>query len=264
MIVACTLLLGYAAICALAYFAQTLLLFPGAGRGDRGLQATPSRARVEWIEHEGIRTRILVLESGHAGPLVLYFPGNGEDLASAARVSEELADHACSVLAVEYPGYGASEGSPSMDALLRNARAAASFAKSLAARLGVPLCVTGSSLGTFCAVRAAADGGVWRLLLRAPPTTMADAARARFWWLPVRMLLRHPFDNLSPAPGVLCPVLIVHGQDDRVVAPELGARLARALPSARFVLVPGHGHNDLSLARDGPVGGEIASFLEGP
>lgn len=38
------------------------------------------------------------------------------------------------------------------------------------------------------------------------------------------------------------PTLVVWGEDDAVVTPDFGAAYARAIPDARFVLVPGAGH----------------------
>jgi pimeloyl-ACP methyl ester carboxylesterase len=100
-----------------------------------------------------------------------------------------------------------------------------------------------------------------RLLLRAPPTTLAAAAKARFGFLPVDLLLRHRFDNATPAPRVNCPVLVLHGDRDGIVPQALGRELAALLPHGRFVGVPGAGHNNLHLSVQGPVAGELRAFF---
>ena len=42
--------------------------------------------------------------------------------------------------------------------------------------------------------------------------------------------------------GLALPVLVVHGEDDRLVPAEVGRELARRAPNARLVLVPGGSH----------------------
>jgi 2-hydroxy-6-oxo-octa-2,4-dienoate hydrolase len=42
--------------------------------------------------------------------------------------------------------------------------------------------------------------------------------------------------------GLALPVLVVHGDDDRLVSVEVGRELARRAPNARLVLVPGGSH----------------------
>lgn len=252
--------LAYAGICALLFFLQDRMVFPGAGRGDRGLPEMALPATIEWIGPAERRTRVMIVASRQPVAVMVYFGGNGEDLFASAWSVESLASWGATVIGVEHPGYGASGGTASGANLLANATAAVAFARARALAAGVPLIVVGSSLGTFCAVHVAAAGGADKLLLRSPPTTLAAAAKQAFWWLPVGMLLRHRFDSLALAANVRCPVLVVHGDQDEIVPPTFGRELAAAL-HAQFVLAPGCGHNDLDLSPNGPSGGEIRAFL---
>ncbi len=256
-------LCAYLALVALVWSQQDLLVFPGAGRGVRPLQG-PDLREFALATADGTSFRAVERVPERPLALVLAFVGNGEDLASAAWHVHEFAGHGAAAVGVEYPGYGGSGGRPSVAALFACAEAAADYAGKRAAALGVPLLVSGASLGSFCAVHVAAMGRCARLLLRAPPTALADAAGVRFWWLPVRLLLRHRFDNLANAPQVRCPVLVVHGDRDEVVPLALGKRLCAAFGGpAELLVVPGAGHNDLSLAGDGLVGKRVAAFMRG-
>jgi pimeloyl-ACP methyl ester carboxylesterase len=257
------LALGWLGLCALLWATQDALVFPGAGRGDRGLPLTSPQATPGWITTEGRRTRLATVAWPAPRAVLLYFGGNGEDLYAATGNAAALAAHGCEAIAVEYPGFGASEGKPSVATLLATARTAAAHARARATALGVPLFVVGSSLGSFCAVEVAAAVGVDRLLLRAPPTTLAAVAATSFRWLPVGLLLAHRFDNLAQAARVRCPVLVVHGDADGIVPDRFGKELAAALPDATFVPVPGGGHNDIDLSPAGPVGGALRTFFAG-
>jgi fermentation-respiration switch protein FrsA (DUF1100 family) len=93
---------------------------------------------------------------------------------------------------------------------------------------------------------------------------MVDAAAARFWWLPVSLLLRHRFDNVAAASKVPCPVLIVHGDADTIVPFALGERLSALFPGPTELLrIPGAGHNNLPLEAGSPTGHRIGIFLRG-
>lgn len=247
---------------------QDTLVFPGAGGGDRGLPDVPGLSAGELQRKGGERFRIVTAEPPGGGPpaaVALYFAGNGEDLHSTAWGAHVLARHGMVVVGVEHAGYGTSAGPPSVATLLGGAEAAAEHARALAGRLAVPLVAVGSSLGSFCAVHVAARGGVERLLLRAPPTTLAAVARSRFFWLPVGLFLRHGFDNLAKAPGVRCPVLVLHGDRDDVVPLAFGRALVKAFGGpAELLVAEGRGHNDVPLDPDGPYGAAIAAFLRGP
>lgn len=252
----------YAALVALVWWQQDRMIFPGAGRGDRGVPALATPVAVSWLDGES-RTRLATIEVAAPRAVALYFGGNGEDLFASTYTAAELAAHGLEAIACEYPGFGASPGRPSAKNVLATALAVAAHARARARALGVPLVVVGSSLGSFAAVHAAAAGHADRLVLRAPPTSIAAIARAGFWWLPVGTLLAHRFDNLEAAPRVACPVLVLHGDRDRIVPTGHGRALADAIRGARFVAVPGCGHDDLSL-RPGTAGGEsLRAFLAG-
>jgi pimeloyl-ACP methyl ester carboxylesterase len=230
---------------------QDALVFPGAGRGDRGLPPLPGLSAGTLQRADGESFRIVTVERGPARAVALYFVGNGEDLYSAASTGYLLAGYGLEVIGVEYPGYGASPGSPSVATVLGNADAAAARARARARELDVPLVVIGSSLGSCCAVHVAAAGGVDRLVLRAPLASLVATAQRRFPWLPVTWFLRHRFDNLARAPAVRCPVLVVHGDRDDIVPLESGRELAAAIgDNAELVVAAGYGHNDLSIAPD--------------
>jgi pimeloyl-ACP methyl ester carboxylesterase len=243
---------------------QDTLVFPGAGRGVRELPADlhgVEQGRL--VRPDGGEFRIAIAASvGPARAVAVYFVGNGEDLQSAAYGAAMLAQYGLVVIGVEHPGYGSSQGPPSVATLLGSAEVAAQFGRSKAQQLGVPLVAIGSSLGTFCAVHLASRQLVDRMLLRAPPTSMLAAAQRQFWWLPVRLLLRHRFDNLAVAPQVRCPVLVLHGDRDHVVPLDLGQQLCAAFAGEKQLIVA-HGcdHNDLPLERSGPYGQQIAAFL---
>jgi uncharacterized protein len=255
------LVIVYVAIALLLYLLQDRLVFPGAGRGDLGLPVLPRMVTGVQERAGNEEFRIATLSSETVHGVLLWFGGNGEDLYSGAVHAELMSRYGLLVIAAEYPGFGTSVGAPGVASIMECAEVTAEFGKRRAAELKVPLFVAGSSLGTFPALYLASKGIGERLLLCSPPTSIQATARRSYWWLPLGLLLRHQFDNLTPAAKVKCPVLIVHGAADTIVPPDMGRELAAAMPQAEFVLVPGCGHNDLDLSPSGPVAAKVAAFL---
>jgi pimeloyl-ACP methyl ester carboxylesterase len=80
-------------------------------------------------------------------------------------------------------------------------------------------------------------------------------------WLPVSVLIRHPFDSAAHAPHLGMPVLILMGSADDIIPASHSQRLASlwAGPVER-VMLEGFGHNDLDV---NPRYGEaIRGFLQ--
>ncbi len=256
-------LAGYVLLALVIWWRQDDFVFPGRGLGVRAVDVA-GVVTGSLAGGDGATFRTVRAPARSPLAVVVFFVGNGEDLCSAARRAADLAEYGVTVWSCEYPGYGASTGAPGVASLFAAADALAARAGSEAAELGVPLVVAGASLGTFCAIHVAAAGHAARCLLFAPPTTMAAAAARAFWWLPVRLLLRHRFDNLAVAPAVRCPVLVVHGDADQVVPLALGQQLRAVLGGpAELLVVPGGGHNDVPLGPRGPVAGRVGPFLRG-
>lgn len=272
-----TILACYLLACAALFFFQERLLFPGVGRVPPvGFQWPEAVEILQLQAADGTSFRVAdampfrrqgAAEAGGGAPQVrgvlVYFVGNGEDLTSGASWAAMFAEYGLRTIVAEYPGYGQSEGAAGFRSILAAAEATGRRAQAAAAAAGVPLFVGGHSLGTFSAVHLAADGVGDRLLLASPPTSIREAARQRFPFLPIRWLLRHPFDNLGRAADVTAPTLILHGAIDQIVPLDMGRRLAEAIDGATLIVARGHGHNNLDLSRRGPFATAIEAHLFG-
>jgi pimeloyl-ACP methyl ester carboxylesterase len=253
---------AYTALTAALWLAQDSIVFPGAGYGPRTIDAVGVRSFTLDAPAGAFRVAEYVPEDPAA--VLVFFVGNGEDLVSAGRRAQLFGSHGLAVVCPEYPGYGGSAGKPGVESFYAAARTTAEYAATLASKHGIPLVGGGISLGSFSATHIAQLGLVERLFLAAPPTSLLDVASARYWWLPLGLLLRHRFDNLEACQRIVCPVLVVHGEADRIVPIALGERVVAALPGPKeFVRVAGVGHNDLPLDRAEPVGRRIGEFLRG-
>lgn len=236
-------LMAYIAMVAFLYFKQDALLFP-AGR----VHMTPAEAGVPVLSQVTLKTvdgESLVAWTSPAKPglpVILFFHGNGGAMVGRAARYKYYTDRGLGLLAVEYRGYGASTGSPSEAGFMIDARTAYDW---LIAQGIAPssIVIVGESLGTAVATKLAARVEAAALLLEAPYSSVVDVAAARYWFAPVRALIRHQFNAIADVGKVKMPILIQHGTEDTTVPYIFGQKLFAAAPEPKeFVTVQGAGH----------------------
>ncbi len=196
-------------------------------------------------------------------PVVVFFHGNGENLQTMAWAGlyEDLNGLGIAFLAVDYPGYGRSSGSPSEEGLIATGEAAVAWARQR--HPDRPLVLCGWSLGAAVAIATAArhPQEVRGLIALSPWTTLEEVARLIFPGFLVKAMLRETYDSLAMAKQVRVPSLVIHGELDDLIPASQGKQIAEALGGpTRWVAVPGTGHNDLFAQRQ--VWKELAEFLK--
>jgi uncharacterized protein len=233
-----------------------------------GLWRVPAGAEEVWFKTaDGVRLYGWLFHAKAQTPAatVIYFHGNGGNLSYCDWVGSSLSERGFDVLLFDYRGYGRSEGEPTDE---RGVYADADAAYDFVVRgRGVPaerVVLYGQSLGTAAAVDVASRQRCGALVLESGLSSAGDMAGAIMPWLPrfARRLTKNKFDSVGKLPRVRCPVLVAHGEHDRVVPAWQGRKLFDAAPGPkRLEIIEGAGHNDLSI-----VGGEryidsLAEFI---
>lgn len=235
---------GYVALLALLYVAQrSLLYFPDPRRLHPTSAGLAQAEEVSLQSADGVRLRAWHVPPREGMPVVLYFQGNGGGLDLRAERFRKLTADGTGLLALNYRGYGGSDGKPTEAGIILDAKAAYGFA---AERYGADRIVLwGESLGTGVAVALAAEEPVARVILESPYTSIADVAASVYWFVPVRLLLKDTFHSDQRIAKVTVPVLVVHGERDTIVRITFGERLYALMPGPKqFIRLPNAGHND--------------------
>jgi uncharacterized protein len=192
----------------------------------------------------------------------IVFNGNAGNRTMRAPLAAALRSHGIATFLFDYRGYGGNPGSPSEEALARDARAALDY---VAARPDVDstrIIYFGESLGTGVAVRLATERRPHALVLRSPFPSLVDVGRLHYPVLPVGWLLRDRYECIDRIRTVGCPILVIAGDRDGIIPVELSERLfAAAAEPKRLVIIAGADHNDEDLLSGPQMISEIVRYV---
>ena len=175
---------------------------------------------------------------------LLYFHGNAGHLGDRRGFIDDLRQLPANVLAIDYRGYGRSEGKPDEEGLYRDATATYEW---LAAKTSPErIVLLGKSLGAGPACEIASTRKVGGLIVQSAFTSAPDMSRLVMPIFPARWFMRTQYDNLAKVRGIGCPKLFVHARNDEIVPFAMAERLfeAAAGPKEKCWFERG-GHNGL-------------------
>lgn len=243
---------------ALAWLAQdSLIFFPQPLASTAHLPARASAFAVAAADGTKLRGWI-ARGTANPAPTVIYFGGNAEE------VSWTLADARWppdwTIVAVNYRGYGESEGKPGWPALESDGLA---IYDAVVATNGIDrrrIVVAGRSLGTAVATHVAALRPIAAAVLVSPYDSLAAVGRHHYPWLPVALLLRHRFEPLRDAGRCGAPLLAIVAAADTIMPVARSRALFEAWAGPKeWYAVDDADHNTLGATAE--YWQRIAAFL---
>ena len=254
-----------AVVAAVRWLEPRFAFFPSAGE-DR----TPRDFDIEYeplsiATRDGQHLRGWWLRAPSPRASILYFHGNGGNLSLWTPILSSIVRRGFDVLAFDYRGYGLSTGHPSEQGLYLDVDVAVGdFAKRASSVR--PRVYWGRSLGVamaaYGATRAAPDGLILesgfpsaRSLLRGSPVLFVLSMFSSYRFPAAAFLARR---------GVRGPVLVVHGDDDRIVPIAQGHALFEQLSEPKqFAAIRGGDHNDAVPADPIAYWDAVEGFIRG-
>ena len=192
------------------------------------------------IGTNGVRIAAIVLGPERGNKALIRCHGNAEDMARTLWAAGALAKRGWTVAAVDYPGYGLSDGDCDEQGCYRNVHRLYDWLVETHGFNPEDIIVDGFSIGTGPATELAATKRVGGLVLEAPFLSAPRVVTR------VRILPIDPFPNLKNIKRVKCPVLIIHGTADNIIPFWHGKELYGLAPgSKRFLPIEGANHNGL-------------------
>jgi fermentation-respiration switch protein FrsA (DUF1100 family) len=190
-------------------------------------------------------------------PTIFYLHGVRWNLTGNLRRIEQLRSFGFSVFAIDYRGFGKSDGNlPSEQMVYEDAQAGWNWL-TLRQPDASRRFIYGHSLGGAVAIDLAARlastnpraGPQARgLIVESTFTSLPDAvAELSFSWLPTGLIMSQKFDSIAKIRTVDMPVLVVHGAGDRYVPSRFSKALYDAAPGPKKLLLIENGSHNNSM-----------------
>jgi len=187
-----------------------------------------------------------------SSPNILFFHGNGEIAADYDELAPLINQCGMNFIVVDYRGYGRSEGSPTVTAMMADSHRIYDYLMDFLPRNGLvgPIIVMGRSLGSASALELAATH---------PESIRALIIDSGFAYT-VPLLKRlgvdverfdlddsNEFGQIEKIAAFTNPVLIIHGKQDVIIPFSDGMALYESSGAVDKTLlgIPGVGHNDI-------------------
>jgi fermentation-respiration switch protein FrsA (DUF1100 family) len=222
-----------------------LLLFYPSKYPDGDWKPTGLNFEDVWFKAEdGTRLHGWYCPCDKPRAILLFAHGNAGNLSQRSGLMHYFQQRLrVTALIFDYRGYGRSEGVPTVEGVLQDARAARLF---LAHRAEVPesrIVLMGRSLGGAVAVQLAAESPARGLILESTFSSFKEVAAHHFprlaWLVPTSKL-----DSLSQIKRYKGPLLQSHGDADDTIPYSLGLKLFRAANEPkRWITIRGGDHN---------------------
>lgn len=196
--------------------------------------------------HSGSRVHGWFIPGNPGEKLVLFLPGAVGNLIHELNTLAFLHSFHVSVLAVEYPGFGKSDGSPHEGGCYAAAEAAWRYAVNQRGVEPENIILFGRCLGAAVAAWLASRYDCAALVCHSAWTSVPDLIAAAYPRLPGRYFCLVRFNTLKLIKNCRAPVLLLHSEKDRTVPASHSLSLfEQARSPKRFLsLIGDHYGND--------------------
>jgi len=216
-----------------------------------------------WLTtRDGVRLHGWYSAGMGASHTILFFHGNAGNVSDRLPTVGFLRLLPANVLAVDYRGYGKSDGKPTEAGVYLDAEAAYDY---LVSERKVPpgeIVALGNSLGTAVAVDLATKRPLAGLILEGGFPSARRVARTTPLLPGIHLIIRSKYDSAEKLKGQRVPVLVAHCRHDPVLGFKLGEELfAAANEPKTFVAYDGDCHEPLFLADPQDYADRLRDFL---
>tara|TARA_B100001094_G_scaffold329509_1_gene392395 strand:+ start:1094 stop:1810 length:717 start_codon:yes stop_codon:yes gene_type:complete len=147
---------------------------------------------------------------------IVYFHGNAGKLDNRIYKLNYFKNMDVNFLIIAWRGFSGNKGKPSEEGLYEDGKSTIEWLKNL----GVTekdIIIYGESLGTGIATEIAQNNNFAGLILETPFTSMIEAAKNFYPYIPVGLLLKDKYKNDKKMKNINIPLLVMHGEADQIV-----------------------------------------------
>ena len=155
---------------------------------------------------------------------LLMFHGNAGPIENRFYKINKLSKYEQNILLISWRGYSGNTGTPTEEGLYLDAESSLQWLNSQNIS-PQDIVIYGESLGTAVALEMASKYRFKGVILEAPFTSMIDAAKHHYPYLPVSWMLKDKFLSSSKIHKNFSPIFIMHAKGDDVVPFWMGKKI---------------------------------------
>tara|TARA_B100000401_G_scaffold372871_1_gene272103 strand:+ start:113 stop:931 length:819 start_codon:yes stop_codon:yes gene_type:complete len=155
---------------------------------------------------------------------LVFFHGNAGSLENRIHKLNHFQDMDINFLIIAWRGFSGNNGKPSEEGLYEDGRSTINWLIKNGIRKE-DIILYGESLGTGVATYLAQNKNFAGIILETPFTSMVDAAKKFYPYIPVNLILKDKFENSKKIKNINIPILIMHGEADQIVPFSMGKKI---------------------------------------
>ena len=168
---------------------------------------------------------------------ILIFHGNAGNLFNRVYKLNELNKLDVNILLISWRGFSGNKGKPTEKNLYYDAEEAVKWLNNRGV-ISKNIILYGESLGTGVATELGTSNAFGGIILESPFTSIANAAKIYYPYLPVNIILKDRYDSIGKIKNITIPILIMHGKKDNIVPQKMGLELYEKANQPKFSYFP--------------------------
>ncbi len=232
------IVLIYLSITAILYFSQRNLLYHPSENNYSGDQLTITIDKVKITTEDNLELLAWYHEKDIINfKTILYLHGNAGSLENRIHKINHFEDININFLLLSWRGFSGNKGQPTEQGLYIDAKAAIKWLKEKGIE-NQNIIIYGESLGTGIATEIAQNKNYAGVILESPFTSMIEAGSSKYPIFPIKLLLKDKYESNKKIKNIKSPILIMHGEQDRIVPFRMGKKLYELANDPKYSYFP--------------------------
>jgi len=155
---------------------------------------------------------------------ILFLHGNAGSLENRIHKINHFKDIKVNFLLIAWRGFNGNAGKPTEEGLYEDAKSAIRWLNSKGIKEN-NIILYGESLGTGIVTEIAQYRNFAGIILESPFTSMIDAGKDKYPFLPIKLLLKDKYESNKKMKNINSPILVMHGKVDNLVPFHMGKKI---------------------------------------